>query len=58
MIGTNVLMLNKGTVMKAIEHYLNDVQFKEPVKVNTVSEKAADHTFEVTIAPIEDEKGE
>ena len=56
MAGTNVLLLNKATMIKATEYYLCNVQFKEPVKVSDVEEDRNEHQFKVTFNELTEDK--
>ncbi len=56
MEGTNILSLNKAEMMRALQYYLNEVQFKEPVKISNVREKGNDNIFEITIMDVEEIK--
>jgi hypothetical protein len=56
MIGNNVLEINRAEMVKAMEYYLNNVQFKEPVRVVYVTENKNDNTFTIEIAEIKENK--
>lgn len=49
MIGRNTLQLNNSEIMRAIEYYLNNVQFKEPVLVTSVKEDSGNHLFNIQL---------
>lgn len=49
MKGNNTLTLNQAEMVRTIEYYLNNVQFKEPVLVAAVKEKPGDHVFHVKL---------
>lgn len=50
MKGSNQLLLCQAEVIRAIEYYLNEVQFKERVEVTSVTENSNDHNFCVSLA--------
>ena len=55
MTGKNTLELNQATINEAIEFYLNERVFKEPVRVQTVTQKNAHNvTFTVELREPED----
>lgn len=49
MKGTNVLTMNQAEMMRAIEYYLNQVQFKEPVRITKVSENKSNFVFDIEL---------
>ena len=52
MIGHNLLYLNKSEMLRALDYYLNNIQFKEPIEVTEVSERRSEHDFELRISEI------
>jgi len=54
MIGYNTLVLNQAEMMRAIEYYLNNVQFKESTQVTSVSENKSDNTFLVIVGEVKE----
>jgi len=52
MIGHNLLYLNKSEMLRALDYYLNNIQFKEPIEVTEVSERKSEHDFELRISEI------
>lgn len=55
MMGRNKLILCGSEMDRAVEYYLNNVQFKETVKVFSISEKSENGhpVFEIILNPIE-----
>lgn len=54
MIGSNSLILNQAEMIRAVEYYLNNVQFKETVRVTAVEEKPSDRVFNIRLdEPVE-----
>lgn len=49
MKGTNTLQLNHSEMIRALEYYFNNVQFKEPIKVQSVKEDRAELSFDVVL---------
>ncbi len=49
MIGKNTIVINQAEAIRAIQFYLNQVQFKETVIVKSVSYNASSYTFDVII---------
>lgn len=41
--------MNKAEIIRAIEYYLNGIQFKEPVAVSNVVEDKGDNIFNITL---------
>ena len=49
MKGNNRIIMCRAEMIRAVEYYLNEVQFKEPVLVAGVTEDKGDHVFIVSI---------
>lgn len=50
MRGKNTLLLNQAEMQAAVEYYLNQVQFKQPVKVTRITEQVATpNLFEIIL---------
>lgn len=57
MKGNNELILCHDEIIRAVEYYLNEVQFKERVKVDSVSEDRGMLLFVVELSEWREEKG-
>lgn len=55
LVGHNVLRLNKGSVIVALEYWLNNVVFQTPVTVTNVRELNTDNVFEISLKENEEE---
>lgn len=49
MQGNNKIQMCVAEMIRAIEYYLNEVQFKERVRVASVSENKNDHYFCISL---------
>ena len=59
MKGKNELQLCPAEMMRAVEYYLNEVQFKEPVKITEIEQHgSASHDFWFKITIVEQTKTE